>query len=354
MTLHLALAAGGQKSLLLDRRPQQSQQGDPRALALSHGARQLLEQINAWPARAATPIETIHVSQKDGFGRTVIDRADYDLPALGYVVRYRDLAAALARNCRPTPCSTPSTSSTSAMATTTSPSRCATTGVLRTLRAKAADPRRRHTRRRPGRQGQRLPPARGDLPKSHRNRATTSAPGNASRRTARSPCCRSATSTRSSSRCRRPRPTPCWRWTTPLSPPRCRRQFGQRMSFTNPGPRSRFPLALRMRETLVQGQRSLDRQHRANPAPGLRPGLQPRPARRLATRRNIARKRRRPRAAWPAMRPAAASTATAAPSSPTRSSAPSPTISARSSWPAASACWPSTSSRRPAISSPSA
>ena len=98
MTLHLALAAGGQKSLLLDRRPSNAQHGDPRALALSHGARQLLEQINAWPTRAATPIETIHVSQKDGFGRTLINRSDYDLPALGYVVRYRDLAGALAAN----------------------------------------------------------------------------------------------------------------------------------------------------------------------------------------------------------------------------------------------------------------
>ncbi len=98
MTLHLALAAGGQKSLLLDRRPQQAPQADPRALALSHGARELLEQINAWPTRAATPIETIHVSQKNGFGRTLIDRADYTLPALGYVVRYRDLAGALAAN----------------------------------------------------------------------------------------------------------------------------------------------------------------------------------------------------------------------------------------------------------------
>jgi 2-octaprenyl-6-methoxyphenol hydroxylase len=98
MTLHLALAAGGQKSLLVDRRPQQALQADPRALALSHGARELLEQINSWPTRAATPIETIHVSQKNGFGRTLIDRADYALPALGYVVRYRDLAGALAAN----------------------------------------------------------------------------------------------------------------------------------------------------------------------------------------------------------------------------------------------------------------
>ena len=98
MTLHLALAAGGQKSLLLDRRPQNALQADPRALALSHGARELLEQIKSWPTRAATPIETIHVSQRGGFGRTLIDKADYRLPALGYVVRYRDLAGALANN----------------------------------------------------------------------------------------------------------------------------------------------------------------------------------------------------------------------------------------------------------------
>ncbi len=113
MTLHLALAAGGQKSLLLDRRPRpegygalgssplgghQALQDDPRALALSHGARELLEQIDGWPSRAATPIETIHISQKDGFGRTLIEHTDYQLPALGYVVRYRDLAAKLASN----------------------------------------------------------------------------------------------------------------------------------------------------------------------------------------------------------------------------------------------------------------
>ena len=31
-------------------------------------------------------------------------------------------------------------------------------------------------------------------------------------------------------------------------------QFGKRMTFSNPGPRSRFPLALRMRESLVRGR----------------------------------------------------------------------------------------------------
>ncbi|MDD2885698.1 MAG: FAD-dependent monooxygenase [Dechloromonas sp.] len=101
MTLHLALAAGGQKSLLIDRRPQQALQADPRALALSHGARELLEHLASWPEHAATPIENIHISQRQGFGRTLIDRTDYQLPALGYVVRYRDLAAALAKHLAP-------------------------------------------------------------------------------------------------------------------------------------------------------------------------------------------------------------------------------------------------------------
>jgi len=96
MTLQLALAAGGKKSLLIDRRPQEALQSDPRVLALAHGARQLLETLDAWPARTATAIETIHISQKGGFGRTLLDRAEHRLPALGYVVRYRDLAAALA------------------------------------------------------------------------------------------------------------------------------------------------------------------------------------------------------------------------------------------------------------------
>ncbi len=101
MTLHRALAAGGRQALLVDRRPPAALQADPRALALSHGARELLETLGAWPAKAATPIETIHISQRGGFGRTLIDRAEHNLPALGYVVRYRDLAGALAAGIAP-------------------------------------------------------------------------------------------------------------------------------------------------------------------------------------------------------------------------------------------------------------
>lgn len=95
MTLALALRESGLRIVLVDRQTRAAHQGDPRALALSHGARQLLAQIEGWPHRQATAIETIHVSQRGGFGRTLMDRQDYDLPALGYVVRYRDLAGKL-------------------------------------------------------------------------------------------------------------------------------------------------------------------------------------------------------------------------------------------------------------------
>jgi 2-octaprenyl-6-methoxyphenol hydroxylase len=67
---------------------------DPRSIALSYGSRQLLESVGAWPI-AATPIHDIHVSRRGHFGRTLIDRSDYKLPALGYVTRYGDIVSAL-------------------------------------------------------------------------------------------------------------------------------------------------------------------------------------------------------------------------------------------------------------------
>lgn len=96
MAFALALADTPWRIVLLDRQPSGAWAGDPRALALSHGTRQLLGRLGAWPAQADTPIHTIHVSQQGGFGRTLIDTADLALPALGHVMRYRDLAAALA------------------------------------------------------------------------------------------------------------------------------------------------------------------------------------------------------------------------------------------------------------------
>ena len=96
MTLALALAGGPLRVLLIDRGPRGAWAGDPRALALSHGTRQLLERLGAWNDTTGTPIHDIHVSQRGGFGRTVINHREYDVPALGYVMRYRDLASSLA------------------------------------------------------------------------------------------------------------------------------------------------------------------------------------------------------------------------------------------------------------------
>ena len=95
MTLALALAGGPHCVRLIDARPRGAWRGDPRALALAHGTRQVLQGLQAWNCDATTAIATIHVSQRAGFGRTIIAASDYGLPALGYVMRYRDLAAAL-------------------------------------------------------------------------------------------------------------------------------------------------------------------------------------------------------------------------------------------------------------------
>jgi 2-octaprenyl-6-methoxyphenol hydroxylase len=68
-----------------------------RPIALSHASRLILERAGAWQALAPTPIERIHVSQQGGFGRTELRAADAGVPALGYVIDYRELMAALQR-----------------------------------------------------------------------------------------------------------------------------------------------------------------------------------------------------------------------------------------------------------------
>jgi 2-octaprenyl-6-methoxyphenol hydroxylase len=66
-----------------------------RPIALSHGSRLILERLGTWRQIPCTPIETIHVSQRSGFGRTIIRSAEYGLPALGYVTTYSEMLAAL-------------------------------------------------------------------------------------------------------------------------------------------------------------------------------------------------------------------------------------------------------------------
>ena len=69
---------------------------DPRPIALSHGSRLLLERLNTWAGLHATPINNVHVSQRGGFGRVAMSAADADVPALGYVIDYKELFLTLA------------------------------------------------------------------------------------------------------------------------------------------------------------------------------------------------------------------------------------------------------------------
>jgi len=99
-TLALALADAGLDVVALDARERGTTPRGDRSLALSHGARLILERLAVWQTlastpRAVTPIATIDISQAGGFGVTVLDAADHGLPALGYVVSYRALTAAL-------------------------------------------------------------------------------------------------------------------------------------------------------------------------------------------------------------------------------------------------------------------
>jgi 2-octaprenyl-6-methoxyphenol hydroxylase len=70
--------------------------GDARPIALSHGSRLILERLERWQSIRTTPIESIHVSQQRGFGRTLMTREEHRLPALGYVAAYGELRQALA------------------------------------------------------------------------------------------------------------------------------------------------------------------------------------------------------------------------------------------------------------------
>jgi 2-octaprenyl-6-methoxyphenol hydroxylase len=83
---------------LIDARTLEQAGKDPRSIALSWGSRQILEDIGAWPV-AATAIHQIHVSRRGQFGRSLIDRDEHKLPALGYVTRYGDLVTALGAAC---------------------------------------------------------------------------------------------------------------------------------------------------------------------------------------------------------------------------------------------------------------
>lgn len=95
--LALALRDSGLRIVLLEARAAGA--GDARPLALSYGSRLILERLGVWGALAptATPIRTIHVSQRGGFGRVSLAAAEAGFPELGYVIDYGSLAQVLAQ-----------------------------------------------------------------------------------------------------------------------------------------------------------------------------------------------------------------------------------------------------------------
>lgn len=95
-TLALLLGQQQQPVTVLEAREKGAAYGEPRALALSYGSRQLLARLGVWERiNNPTVIRDIHVSQKGSFGRSILKAEDYQQEALGYVVSYGQLTQAL-------------------------------------------------------------------------------------------------------------------------------------------------------------------------------------------------------------------------------------------------------------------
>ena len=96
-TLALTLQHKGIAATMLEARAKGAAYQDQRALALSYGSRAILEKLGVWKKleRQATAINTIHISQRGSFGRSLLKAQDHDLPSLGYVLSYGALTQAL-------------------------------------------------------------------------------------------------------------------------------------------------------------------------------------------------------------------------------------------------------------------
>ncbi len=87
--LALALRDSKLKVCVLEARPADTASNDARALALSYGSRLLLDRLGVWNTlQGISPIRTIHISQKQSFGRAVLHASEMNVPELGYVLPY--------------------------------------------------------------------------------------------------------------------------------------------------------------------------------------------------------------------------------------------------------------------------
>jgi 2-octaprenyl-6-methoxyphenol hydroxylase len=94
--LALALRSSQLKACVLEARSANAASSDARALALSYGSRLLLARLGVWDAlHDISAIRTIHISQKQSFGRAVLRATEMNVPELGYVLPYPTLQDAL-------------------------------------------------------------------------------------------------------------------------------------------------------------------------------------------------------------------------------------------------------------------
>ena len=79
---------------------QQQPSYDERVLAVAQGSKRILDAIGVWPEIGkadATPIKTIHISDRGRFGASHLRHFKYGVEALGYTVPARALGSALAQ-----------------------------------------------------------------------------------------------------------------------------------------------------------------------------------------------------------------------------------------------------------------
>lgn len=91
----LALRQQGIAARVLEAQPADAR-ADTRTLTLSHGSRLILERLGVWDRlHGVTPITRIHISQRGALGVARLAAEEIGVPALGYVLPYAELTAAL-------------------------------------------------------------------------------------------------------------------------------------------------------------------------------------------------------------------------------------------------------------------
>jgi 2-octaprenyl-6-methoxyphenol hydroxylase len=91
----LALRQQSIAARVLEAQPEDAR-ADSRTLALSHGSQLILERLGVWSRlQGVTPITRIHISQRGALGVARLSAEDVNVPALGYVLPYATLTAAL-------------------------------------------------------------------------------------------------------------------------------------------------------------------------------------------------------------------------------------------------------------------